>query len=85
MTAPPIDHHSTGTHHQLLRQIPADRVNLVQGSVDFADPNVGTWPVTFSGYSISGADAADYTLTQPTSNTADITPATLQITATPRP
>ena len=36
--------------------------------------------VTFS-YSISGADAADYTPIQPTSSTADITPATLEITA----
>ena len=36
--------------------------------------------VTFSGYTLSGADAADYTLTQPTSSTANITAATLLIT-----
>ena len=65
---------------------PTDKVTLVQGSVDFADPNVGTGkPVTFSGFSITGADAADYALTPPTSSTtATITAATLVITATAR-
>ncbi len=60
-----------------------DKVTLVQGSVDFADPNVGTnKPVTFKGFSITGADVADYTLNPPPSNqTANITPATLVITA----
>ena len=65
-----------------------DKVFLVSNSAtaNFADPNVGTdKTVTFSGYSLSGADAADYALTQPTSPTsADITPATLLITATPQ-
>ncbi len=37
-------------------------------------------PVTVSGYSISGAQAANYSLTQPTGLTANITPATLTIT-----
>ena len=37
--------------------------------------------VTFSGYTLSGADAADYALIQPTSTTANITPAPLTITA----
>ena len=47
----------------------------------FGDQNVGTGKiVTFTGYTISGADAADYTLTQPTS-TADITPAATALTA----
>jgi len=40
-----------------------------------------TKPVTVTGYSISGIDAANYTLTQPTGLTADITPAPLTITA----
>ena len=57
-------------------------MSLVQGSVNFTDPDVGTWPVIFSGFSISGADAADYTLTQPTSSpNVEITPALLTITA----
>ena len=59
-----------------------DKVTLVQGSANFANSNVGTWPVIFSGFSISGADAADYALILPTSSTtATITPATLVITA----
>ena len=40
-----------------------DQVFLVSGSgsANFADPNVGTnKTVTFSGYALSGADAADY-------------------------
>ena len=56
-----------------------DQVFLVSGSgsANFADPNVGTnKTVTFSGYSITGADAADYALSQPTTTTAAITPAT---------
>ncbi len=57
-------------------------VNLANGSAAFGDPNVGTGKtVTFSGYSISGADAADYTLSQPASSTANITAAGLTITA----
>src|SRR5208337_4872261 len=37
--------------------------------------------VTFSGYSISGADAGDYALSQPASSSANITAAGLTITA----
>jgi len=37
--------------------------------------------VTFSGYSISGADAADYALRQPATSSANITAAWLTITA----
>ena len=64
---------------------PLDQVSLVLGSANFADPNVGNnKPVTFSGYSISGADAADFALIQPTSSTANITYAPLTITAKPQ-
>ncbi|NHM07349.1 hypothetical protein G4D82_08965, partial [Flavobacterium sp. CYK-4] len=61
----------------------ADAVSLDgTPTVVFADKNVGTAkPLTISGYSISGADAANYTLTQPADVTADITPATLTITS----
>ena len=46
----------------------------------FADRNVGTGKlVTVSGLTLVGADAAKYTLTQPTTN-ADITPASLTVT-----
>ncbi|NBU42415.1 MAG: filamentous hemagglutinin, partial [Planctomycetia bacterium] len=49
------------------------------GSV--ADKNVGTGKaVTVTGYSISGADAANYSIAQPTGLTADITAKALTIT-----
>lgn len=52
------------------------------GSAGFTDPNVGTGKtVTISGYTLGGADAANYTLSQPTGVTADITPAPLTVTA----
>ena len=47
----------------------------------FADKNVGTGKaVTASGYTISGADAANYALVQPTGLTADITQLSLNVT-----
>ncbi len=48
----------------------------------FADKNVGTNKVvTIAGLQIYGADATNYTLTQPTTN-ASITPASLTVSAT---
>ena len=47
----------------------------------FASKNVGSGiAITVTGYTISGANAGNYTLTQPTGLTANITPATLTIT-----
>ncbi|NBV48923.1 MAG: hypothetical protein EBR95_07810, partial [Verrucomicrobia bacterium] len=47
----------------------------------FGDKNVGTGKsVTVSGYAISGADASNYSLVQPTGVTADITPLSLAVT-----
>jgi hypothetical protein len=47
----------------------------------FADKNVGTGKsVTVSGYTISGTDAGNYSLVQPTGLTADITPLSLAVT-----
>ena len=59
-----------------------DMVTLVTTGATgvFATKGVGTGiTVIVSGLSISGADAANYTLTQPTT-TADITPAALDVT-----
>jgi trimeric autotransporter adhesin len=59
-----------------------DTVNLnASGATGtFASANVGTGiTVTVSGLTISGAEAGDYTLTQPTT-TANITPASLTVT-----
>jgi hypothetical protein len=46
----------------------------------FADPNVGVGkPVTVMGFTLGGADAGNYLLTQPTGLTADITAASLVV------
>ena len=47
----------------------------------FADRHVGTAkPVSVSGYTLTGVDAANYTVVQPTGLTADITPRALTLT-----
>jgi hypothetical protein len=54
----------------------ADMVTLssLAATGAFADPTVGVAkPVTAAGFTIGGADAGNYTLTQPTGLTADIT------------
>jgi hypothetical protein len=64
--------------------VSGDDVSLAtnDASAAFAGPNVGTGiPVTASGYAITGADAGNYTLTQPSGLTAHISAATLTITA----
>jgi YDG domain/MBG domain (YGX type) len=54
------------------------------GSGVFADKNAGTAKaVVVSGYTISGADAANYTLVQPASVTANITQKALTWSGTP--
>ena len=61
----------------------ADMVTLSSGGATgaFADPNVGVAkPVTAAGFTIGGADAGNYTLTQPAGLTADITGAPLVVT-----
>jgi hypothetical protein len=56
-------------------------VYFSNGTGTFADKNVGTGKtVVASGYTISGTDASNYTLIQPSGMTADITPATITIT-----
>jgi hypothetical protein len=65
--------------------VSGDDVSLATDSVSaaFAGQNVGTGiPVTVSGYAITGADAGNYTLTQPSDLAADITAAPLTITST---
>ena len=64
--------------------IPNDVVAPVTSAAtgNFADKSVGTAkPVTIAGISLSGADAQNYTLTQPTA-TADITAKSLTVTIT---
>ncbi|HXF85766.1 MAG TPA: YDG domain-containing protein [Anaerolineales bacterium] len=67
----------------LVGVVTGDDVNLdTSGATGtFADKHVGNnKTVTISGLSLSGADAGNYTLTQPTA-TADITPRPLTVTA----
>ncbi len=50
----------------------------------FVDKNVGTAKsVTVTGFSLTGADAGNYTVVQPTGVIADVTAATLRYEATP--
>ena len=56
-------------------------VNASGASGLFVDKNAGTGKiVTASGFTVGGADAANYTLQQPTGLSADITKADLQVT-----
>ena len=54
--------------------IDGDEVTVINGTASFADKKAGTGKlVTFSGFSLSGADAGNYVLSeQPASVTADI-------------
>ena len=66
-----------------ISEISGDTVNLVSSGRTgvFADKNVANGKaVTVSGYALSGADAGNYSLVQPTGLTADITPLTLNVT-----
>src|ERR1019366_5916701 len=60
-----------------------DVVNLGAGSASFGDKNVGTGKtVTFSGYTIFGTDAANYTVSQAATSTANISTALLTASLT---
>jgi hypothetical protein len=61
----------------------SDYVSLTGGSASFADKNVGTGKtVTLTGASLSGGDAANYSLTSVATATANITAKALTIAAT---
>jgi trimeric autotransporter adhesin len=71
------------SHATLVGVVPGDDVTLDASAASgmFATANVGTdLNVTVSGLSLTGADAGNYTLTGPTTTTADILPAALQVT-----
>jgi hypothetical protein len=62
--------------------IGGETVSLTQGTGVFANKNVGTGKtVTASGFSISGPDAANYSISQPTGLLANITAAPLTFSA----
>lgn len=67
----------------LSAMVTGDKVNIGTGSATatFSDKNVGNGKiVTVSGVTISGQDAGDYSITQPTGLTANITPKALTVT-----
>ncbi len=71
----------TGCGGALLYGVmPPDVVELMPGGSIFANNQVGTWNVIFSGYALGGADAGDYVLEPLMAGTASITPAPLTVT-----
>lgn len=66
-------------------KVGTDDVSVSAGTAAFADANVGTGKtVTFTGYTLSGAKANNYTLSAQPSATANITQAALTVTAKPK-
>ena len=63
-------------------KVGSDDVTVTAGTATFADKNVGTGKtVTFTGYSLSGADAGNYNLkAQPASVTANTTAKVVKLT-----
>jgi hypothetical protein len=61
--------------------IGSDQVSLVDGAGTFASRNAGTWTVTDTGLSLSGADAGNYTVNGTATATASITPGAITVAA----
>lgn len=59
-----------------------DDVTVVPGTAAFTDENAGPQTVTFTGYGIEGADAGNYTVSQPANVTATISRKPVTITGT---
>jgi hypothetical protein len=70
-------------HPALTGVINGDIVTLVDSTATFASKNVGTWTVTDSGITITGADADNYTVISMATSTANITPRAITVTAAP--
>ena len=61
-------------------KISGDTLNVTTGSATFASKDVGSRLVSFSGFVLTGADAANYSLTQPGSVNANISPKSVTLT-----
>ena len=75
------------TAASLVGVVSGDTVTLVTSgySAEFNDKNVGTdKPVTVTGVALGGADAANYTVSQPTGLKANITSRQVTVTADPQ-
>ena len=58
----------------------SDSVTLSGANATFANKNVGTGKTVTAAYTLSGTDAGNYSLVQPSGMLADITPASLSVT-----
>lgn len=64
----------------MVGKIPGDDLSIVMGQANADSPDVGYRTVTFTGFSLTGDDASNYSLTgQPISGSAEITVRTLTI------
>ena len=73
---------ATVTSRSLSGTIAGDNIGLTGGAATFDNKNVGNGKtVTLSGTTLSGTDAANYTLTSVSTTVANITPAPLTIVA----
>lgn len=64
----------------LVGAVAGDDVTLIQGTASFSDVEGEDLPVTFTGFSLSGADAGNYTLVLPTNVTGTINPKPVETT-----
>lgn len=64
----------------LVGAVTGDDVTLTQGTASFSDAEGEDLAVTFTGFSLSGADAGNYTLVMPTNVTGTINPKPVETT-----
>ena len=75
---------ATLTGKAMVQALGIDQLGVTGGSATFADKHAGNHKtVTVGGFSLQGADAANYDLVQPGNITADIAKASLLYTASP--
>jgi hypothetical protein len=70
MTAATVDFSAATLNGVVGSEVVA--INAGGYSASFADKNVGTWAVTVTGVTLAGADAGNYTVSQPAGLTAQI-------------
>ena len=75
---------ATIQNRSLNNVLPVDilNVHLAGGTATFANPNVGTWEVTGTGFGLTGSESGNYSLTSVSSTAATITPANTTATLT---
>ncbi|MBB4631415.1 hypothetical protein GGQ98_001024 [Sphingosinicella soli] len=66
----------------LVGVVGSDHVEFTVGTGSFSSRNAGTWAVSASGYGLTGGDAGNYVITQPTVANATIAPRVLNVGVT---